>query len=250
MNRPLEGQRVLVTRPAGLSESLILALKSAGAQVLHRPTLALIPNQAALPVLNLPPDWVVFVSPFAVQAGWPRLPIAWKQQAQMAAVGPGSARALRAQGVKAVIAPAQGGGAFDLLTEAAFNPQAGQTVLIVCGTGGRQQLQQSLREQGVTVVEAVIYDRQPAAEQLDVPEDWQQSPLDFLIVTSAAGLEYLLGMTGPSALQWLKQGRLVTVSERLAQAAMMAGFANPIVAAGADDAALLAALSAGVGSKQ
>lgn len=250
MNLPLKDQRVLVTRPVGLSEPLILALKSAGARVLHRPTLALIPNQAALPALTLPPDWVVFVSPFAVEAGWPRLPMEWKQQAQMAAVGPGSARALSARGATAIIAPAQGGGALDLLKEAAFHPQAGQTVLIVCGTAGRQQLQQSLRAQGVTVVEAVVYDRQPAAEQLDVPEDWQQSPLDFLIVTSAAGLEYLLGMAGPSALQWLKQGRLVTVSERLAQAAVMAGFARPIVAAGADDAALLAALSASVGSKQ
>lgn len=248
MSLPLEGQRVLVTRPAGHGDSLVLTLENAGAQVLHRPTLALVPNQAPLPVLDLPPDWIVFVSPFAVDTGWPRLPLAWQQTARVAAVGPGSASAMIAHGALSVIAPPQGGGAEALLAAPEFAPQAGQTVLLVCGTGGRQQLQQTLRAQGVQVVEAVVYDRQPAAAQLNVPEGWQQSALDFLIVTSAAGLEYLLGMAGPSALQWLKQGRLVTVSERLAQAAVMAGFADPVVAAGADDAALLAALSARVGS--
>ncbi|MBS3785810.1 MAG: uroporphyrinogen-III synthase [Gammaproteobacteria bacterium] len=250
MSFPLDGRRVLLTRPAGYGDSLKLALRKAGAQVLHRPTLALVPNQAPLPALDSPPDWIVFVSPFAVTTGWPRLPSAWQQAARLAAVGPGSASAITARGVTSVIAPEHGGGANDLLALPDFNPQAGQTVLIVCGKKGRQQLQQTLRSWGIHVVEAVVYDRQPAAEQLVIPEEWQQNALDFLIVTSAAGLEYLLGMAGPSALQWLKQSRLVTVSERLAQAALMAGFTDPLVAAGADDAALLAVLSASPGSRK
>lgn len=244
---PFNGRRVLLTRPAGQGESLKTALQAAGAEVLHRPTLALVENHAPWPALDAPPDWLVFVSPFAVQAGWPRLPLAW-QDAKRAAVGPGTARSLAAQAASVDVAPSQGGGADDLLAQADFAPQPGQTVVVVCGSGGRQQLQETLRAQGVRVVEAVVYYREPAAERLIIPEDWQQRPLDFTVVTSAAGLEYLLGMAGPSALKWLRHSRLVTVSERLAQVAVGAEFTHPLIATGADDAALLAVMTASVRS--
>lgn len=243
----LAGQRVLLTRSAGAGESLQDRLQQAGAQVLYRPTVALIPLNNPLPALATAPDWVVFVSPFAAAVGWPRLPVSWRA-ANVAAVGPGTARALIDQGARVTVAPSEGGSADDLLAQPAFAPKPEAVVVIVCGHGGRQRLQQVLQARRVTVIDAWVYSRQPAAEQLAIPEQWQSQPLDFTVVSSAAGLEYLLGMVAPSALKWLHQSCLVTVSERIAQQAAAAGFANQVIAAGADDAAVLAAMAAHAGS--
>lgn len=247
MSESLAGQRVLLTRSAGAGESLQDGLQQAGAQVLYRPTVALIPLNNPLPALATAPDWVVFVSPFAAAVGWPRLPVSWRA-ANVAAVGPGTARALIDQGARVTVAPNQGGGADDLLVQPAFATEPEAVVVIVCGHGGRQRLQQVLRSRGVMVMEAQVYRREPAAEQLTVPEQWQSQPLDFTVVSSAAGLEYLLGMAAPSALKWVQESCLVTVSERIAQQAAAAGFARRVIANGAEDAAVLAAMAAHAGS--
>lgn len=243
----LAGQRVLLTRSADAGESLQNRLQQAGAQVLCRPTVALIPLDTPLPALAAAPDWLVFVSPFAAAVGWPRLPVSW-QAAKVAAVGPGTARALIEQGARVSVAPNRGGGADDLLAQPAFAPEPEAVVVIVCGHGGRQRLQQVLQSRRVAVVEARVYTREPAAAQLAIPEDWQSQPLDFTVVSSAAGLEYLLGMAAPSALKWVYQSRLIAVSERIVQKATAAGFVDPVIATGADDAAVLAAIFAHAGS--
>ena len=242
MKGPLVGRRVLVTRPVGQGEALVQRLRDGGAHVLYRPTLTIEPLKPDATALAAPPDWIVFTSPNAVGHGHP-----WLQtqdfggvggSPRVAAVGPGTAAAARAEGLFVDVAPQAGGGADDLLAEPAFRPAAGERVLIVRGQGGRRRLQDELRAQGVEVAEVAVYRRSPVTTDLAVPADWQSHDLDVTIVTSQAGLTALLGMAAPDALRWLQDSQLVTVSERIAGAARDAGFRDTRVAAGAADAEL------------
>lgn len=242
MTQPLAGRRVLVTRPSGQAAGLVRQLEQAGAAVLARPTLTLEPRSPD----DWPPapsvDWVVLTSPNAVSFGRPWLAEVDLSGVRVAAVGPGTAAAARAAGFIVTVAPTAGGGADDLLAEPAFTPSAGEQVWIVRGEDGRDRLQTVLRQAGVDVHEADVYRRAPAAATLDVPPEWRSSALDVTIVTSWAGLAALLGMVDPPALRWLHQSRLVTVSDRVADKARAAGFDDPVVAAGAADAELTAAV--------
>ena len=132
----------------------------------------------------------------------------------------------------------------DLLAEADFSPQPHERVLLIRGEGGRQRLQQALRARHVEVAEWAVYRRQRPVGVLDIPPDWLHSRLAFTIVTSASGLENLLGMADPTVREWLLQSRLITVSERIAQLARQLGFHQPVIAAGADDQALTDAVVA------
>ncbi len=221
-----------------------MALRAAGADVLHRPTLAIVPINPDHQSLMTPPDWCVFTSPNAVRYGLARCPSQWMAAARIAAVGPGTASALTGAGHRVTVAPGQGGGADDLLAQPDFSPRPDERVLIIRGEFGRQRLQQVLQARGVELVEWAVYRRQRPAGDLDIPDDWLHSRLTFTIVTSASGLENLLGMADPGALEWLRQSRLVTVSERIARYAQQMGFNQPVVAAGADDQALTDAVVA------
>lgn len=242
MTRDLTGRRVLVTRPAGQGEGLAQQLEALGAEVLQRPALAIEPRTPADWPPAEPVDWLVFTSPNAVQWALPWLDSIDRSRAQIAAVGPGTAARAQADGLPVAVAPRAGGGVDELLAEPDFAPAAGERVLIFRGEGGRERLQQVLREGQVIVVEADVYRRVPAGAALDVPLAWRSAPLDATVVTSRAGLDALLGMTGQPALQWLQASRLITVSDRVAAYARAMGFVDPVVAAGAADADLSAAV--------
>jgi len=239
----LAGRRILVTRPQGQADGLIHCLETAGATVLHRPTLQIV-GLAPPPLTNPRADWIVFTSPNAVRHGVGRLPPAVSGHARVAAVGPGTAAAARRQGLTVTAAPRVGGGADDLLREAAFDAGADARVLIIRGEAGRRQLSEALRERGAVVDEWVVYRRVVPTGGLAIPREWQARPLDCTIVTSTSGLSGLLGMAGSGALEWVRKSRLVTVSERIAMAAVRAGWDAPAVASGADDEAITRAVCA------
>ena len=246
MSEALHGRRVLVTRPAGQAAGLIGQLRAAGARVLHRPTLVIEPCEVDVPALPGQVDWVVFTSPNAVHYGIGHLAglAGAAGRPRIAAVGPGTAAAAGAAGLAVSVAPARGGGAEALLAEAGFAPLPGETLLVIRGRGGRRRLQSALRERGVEVREIAVYQRTRPAGAIRIPARWRARRLDCTIVTSQAGLEHLLGMAGPGAIEWLQGGWLVSVSERVARAAMAAGFERLEVAAGASDEAITRAVCA------
>ncbi|PWG63402.1 uroporphyrinogen-III synthase [Spiribacter halobius] len=243
MSRPLAGCHVVVTRPEGQQAGLCRELETLGARVTPFPTVAF---ESLAPGTVPAADWAVFTSPNAVRYGLPwlaRLP------SRVAAVGPGTAAALAAAGCPVTVAPARGGGADDLLAEPGFAPAPGETVLVLRGEGGRRRLQAALAARGVRVGEAVVYRRvlppAPAAP------DWQDRERAFTIVTSVTGLENLLRLTDEGARPLLMASRVVAVSARVAAAARAAGFSEPVLAEGADDAAVVAAVvGAATGSER
>ncbi|MCW3480802.1 uroporphyrinogen-III synthase [Neisseriaceae bacterium JH1-16] len=164
----LAGRTVLVTRPAAQGVALAARLAAAGAMPLAFPLLEIVPQPAALaalPGLAERADWLVFVSPSAIDVTWPALadhPVS----AKLACVGAPSARRLAALAGRPVLHPASGADSTALLAEAALSDVAGQRVLIVRGVGGRAELAEGLAARGATVEFAEVYRR------VDATPDW------------------------------------------------------------------------------
>ena len=242
MSGSLRNRRVLVTRPSGQARGLIDVLIAEGATVLHRPALSIQSLAVSPQALQQPIDWLVFASPNAVRHGLALLRAAACSPRHCAAVGPGTARAAIQAGLSVDVAPSKRGGADDLLAQPGFKPQPGECVVIMAGRGGRRRLQNTLTERGIKVVDIAVYARLPAADCLDIPSEWRSQRLDASVVTSVDGLHALISMADAEALAWLHKSRLVTVSQRVADAAAEGGFSNPAVAAGASDQALVQAV--------
>ena len=165
----LAGRVVLVTRPAGQGEQLADRVRAAGGEPFLFPTLAIepvSPSPHAAALLRRPDvfSWAVFVSANAVAHGLPLILAAgaWPPGLRAAAVGAGTAAALRARGVPQVLAPAAGGDSESLLALAAMHEVGGQRVLVIRGVGGRELLADTLRARGAHVEYLECYRRASA----------------------------------------------------------------------------------------
>ena len=111
MTQPLAGRTVLVTRPVRQAAALVQAIRAAGGEAFAFPAL----DVEALPLdtLNEPlarlaeADIAIFISPNAAQFGKAAIRAGGTlpEAVEVFAVGPGTARALQAQGVGGVITP-------------------------------------------------------------------------------------------------------------------------------------------------
>jgi uroporphyrinogen-III synthase len=121
---------------------------------------------------------------------------------------------------------------------------AGSEILIVRGEGGRQLLGDTLSKRGAQVTYAEVYRRAaPEVNGGGPGSGGSNGGIDIIVITSLAGIENLFAMLGADAAGWLKEAGYVVVSERLAAHARALGIKEqPVIAAGADDRALLAAL--------
>ena len=157
---------MLVTRPALQNEPLCALLRAAGAAPLTLPLIDIIPDPAALaqlPAQTATADWLIFVSPSAVDIGWPVIP---QNNARLACVGRPSAARLQLQSRQPVIYPQTGNDSAALLATLQPLLIAGQRALIVRGHGGRNELADGLRRHGVQVAFADIYQR------VEIDADW------------------------------------------------------------------------------
>lgn len=235
MSGALAGCGVVVTRPAHQAAGLVAALEAEGARVWRFATVAIEPRPVAPPAG--PWDWTVFVSPNAVAHGGAARACA----PRTAALGPATAAAL---GGADAIAP-DGAGSAGLLAVPAFAPPPGARVLIVRGVGGRERLAEALRARGMTVAYHEVYARRlPSADPAPLLAAWRAGALHVVTATSNAtlrNLHQLLDVAGRTA---LATTQLVVVNGRMVETARMLGVRTPpLVADGAADAALVAALS-------
>ncbi len=139
---------VLVTRPGGESDPLVQALRQRGYRVHAVPTL-----QAEAVVLDLRSlasyDWVVFTSARGVDA-LAELPTG----PRFAAVGPETAKALRARGVEPEYVPATADGA-NLGTK--LPDIEGRRVALVRASAADTDLPDILRRRGAIIEELTAY---------------------------------------------------------------------------------------------
>src|SRR5207249_4303300 len=155
--------QVLVTRPQPQADAWVERLRAAGLDAQALPLIDVAAAKDARLVQDawaaLPRDaMAVFVSPNAVaQFFAARSAQGWPSQVLAACTGPGSAAALRANGVPPaqVIEPPADAPQFDseALWHACLAPRdwRGRSVLIVRGDGGRDWLADTLKAQGADV---------------------------------------------------------------------------------------------------
>jgi uroporphyrinogen-III synthase len=187
-------------------------------------------------------DLAVFISPNAVNYGMAAIRTAGEIPAglKVAAVGQGSARALREQGVSAIIAPQDRFDSEALLALPELQQVRGWRVMIFRGNGGRELLGDSLRARGAEVEYAECYVR--SKPPLDLAGMLAARP-DALTITSSEALSYLWELADEPARRKLSALPLFAPHQRIAEAARSLGWRNAVATGGGDEG-LLAGLLA------
>jgi uroporphyrinogen III methyltransferase/synthase len=163
-DRPLFGQRVLVSRSREQASVLSSQLQALGAEAIELPTIRIAPPENWGPldraIAELPSyDWIVFTSVNGVGHFWERLTRTGLDAralhgARLAAIGPATAAELKARGLRAdyvpgeYVAEAVAAGLVDVY---------GQRVLLPRADIARPALVDLLREGGAEAVEVTAY---------------------------------------------------------------------------------------------
>ncbi len=216
-NRPLYGQRVLVTRAAEQAQPLCTRLRELGAEVLLQPAIRIgepgdwQPVDSALKRLD-EFDWVVFSSINGVQYLLKRLcdrhgDLRRLGHVKLAAIGPETAQELGRWRLRADVQPSEFRA--EALAAALAPQAAGKRFLLVRASRGREVLAHDLSAAGGLVEQVVTYastdvtdsDPQIAAALADGKIDW-------VTVTSSAIARSLHAMFG----EILRRSKLASIS--------------------------------------
>ena len=235
----------LVVRPAAQANQLVQMLRQLGHAPLCCPLLETRPG-CDLPHLGemlREADLVIAVSMHAVhfahyfllQTGqtWPHI--------DYFAVGQASADAFAEAGIQALCPadPRSEG----LLALPTLQGVSGRRVLILRGNDGRDLIARTLASRGALVHYCATYERHyPDLDGDALIRHWQAAGLDSLLITSGELLQRLLALVPGPQHPWLYDRLLVVPSPRVAEMAEGAGFTRIVIAQGASNQALVAAL--------
>jgi uroporphyrinogen III methyltransferase / synthase len=241
--RPLTGVTVAVTRARAQASGLAASLRELGARVLETPAIRIAPLPVDLPRLG-DYDLICLTSPNGVRILFERMAEDGVDAralagARVAAIGPGTARALRERGVIADVVPerfvAEG------LVEALDGVPV-RRVLIARAAQARDVLPDALRERGADVDVLALYET--VAEPLDDATREAVTTTDYITFTSSSTVEYFLTALGappPEA------ARLISIGPVTSQALRDHGLHPHVQATRYDIDGVLEALVADVG---
>jgi uroporphyrinogen-III synthase len=226
---------VLLTRPPGANESLAGLLRVYGLSPIVCPLIELLEKSVDREMkrisLNLDRyDKIIFVSKTSVSFGLPFLENYWPQwpiSLEWFSVGQGTAEALSQYGVVASFPDLAG--SEGLLALAGLQKVAGEQILIVRGTGGRELLGRSLGESGASVTYLETYRRRLLQHDFS-----RLVPGTIVILTSAEILENFISLAGDR----VRGYHAVVPSSRLEEIARSYVFQGVTNAGGASDEAL------------
>jgi uroporphyrinogen-III synthase len=243
---PLTDLTVLVTRPAVQCAVLCEEIERQGGAAIAFPAVEIEPVAVQTTVSAGDYDLVVFVSVNAVEHGARQ--VTKSTRTRIAAIGRATAAALAAAELAADIVPDAGFTSEALLAHPQLQLTSGARVLIVRGEGGRELLRDTFMEHGMSVDTREVYRRvRPnvdAAKVAEVEARWSDEGIDVVTATSIETLQNLEALLTEHGRQLLSSTALLVPSRRIAAAAVSAGLrGEAIVAAGADDAAMIGALA-------
>lgn len=243
MSLPLQGKRILVTRPAAQAAGLEALIAAQGGET------------ACFPLIDIAPadDWnavdeagerldafslVVFISPNAVEYGLPRMLSRrkWPLSVRAAAIGPGTVRRLADFGIEDVIVPQ---GRYDseaLLALDALQAEriAGASVLVLRGNGGRELLAETLRARGATVDCVTCYRRTAPQDGSAVVSWLSNRTLDAVTLSSSEGLRNLLELLDTGSRERLLALPVFVPHQRIAEEATRLGLHRVVLTGPAD----------------
>ncbi len=193
--RPLAGLTVAVTRARAQASGLARRLETLGARVVQAPVI----RTRTLPGPPLDPagyDLVCLTSANGVEALFERLAAGGRDArslsaARIAAIGPGTARALAAHGVLAVVVPER------FVAESLVEALADVAVtraLIARAREARDVLPDALRERGAEVDVLALYDT--VAEPLSGQALTDARTADYITFTSSSTVRFFLEAAG------------------------------------------------------
>jgi len=196
--RPLHGRTVAVTRARAQASALAARLRTLGATVVEAPAIRTQPLPAALPDLGAY-DLLCVTSPNGAHELFARLAAADADARALAgltvaAIGPGTARALGEHGIRPDVVPARA------VAEGLVESLAGidmRRALIVRGREGRDVLPDALLERGAEVDIIVLYET--VAEPLDEATARAAAGADYLTFTSASTVRFFVAAAGSLA---------------------------------------------------
>ena len=240
---PLRGRGIVVTRPAGQGERLASLIAAAGGAPIVFPLIDIRPASDVTVARERfarigEYDLVVFVSANAVEHGCALLPQGVPLPAALciAAVGAGTARALKARGVSRVLLPAERYDSEGLLALPELADVAGKRVLIVRGVGGRELLAETLAARGASVDYAECYERMPPSA---LPEPlmaaWRARAVHAITITSSEGLRQLHALLPDEGRAYLRATPLFVTHERMRETARSLGLDDVVIAEPGDD---------------
>lgn len=224
---PLHGIGVLVTRPKHQATPLCRLLEAQGAEAHRFAAIEIEPlaerrelaaRLGALEAYQL----IIFSSANAVRYGAPLLE--QKRDLDLAAIGPATSRALNQAGYRVAVQSSQGSDSEGLLLHPRLASVAGNRILLVKGSGGRELLERELTRRGAQVTVAEVYRRecaQPSAAELAALEArFLEHTIRVVTATSVEIGSNLLGLATPTlrrcfdAVHWLVPGARVAESLR------------------------------------
>lgn len=242
VNQVLQGLKVLVTRPVAQTEKLASLLQQQQAQPVIFPLIEIKAIDAgSWPVMDWRKvDWLIFVSRNAVQHFCAGLPKKLPSRLQCAAVGNGTAQAMREQGLKVSLQPEKSNGSEGLLTLPDMQQLQDKKVVIVRGQGGRELLADTLQARGAKIRYIEVYSRQ--LPRVSNEQKTAALQADIVLATSVQSVTNLLAIFADNTQQLLSKP-LVVVSERIRQFAQAQGFSRVVVTDTASDEAIMQRLT-------
>lgn len=188
--RPLFGRRIVVTRAREQASELRARLETLGASVIELPAIEIEPIDFALPPLDRY-TWLVFTSTNGVRAFFEDglavhdLDTRALGGLQVAAIGPGTAAALTAQGIRPDVVPERF--VAESLLEAFPAPSsAGESVLLARAETARDVLPEGLTERGYQVDVLPVYRTVRAVPDPDQVGRVRAGEVDALTFTSSS----------------------------------------------------------------
>lgn len=245
----LAGRSIVITRPRGQATALEAMVRARGADPVLCPTIAIEPCiDAPVPrdlVARLASfDFALFISANAVEHGLAciRAHGAWPAGLIAVAVGPATAKALRAAGIDRVLTPPVRFDSEGMLALPELADCAGKRMVIVRGVGGREWLGAELERRGAHVELAEVYLRRPVVFDAEaLVERWARGRVDAVVAASAEALTNLARAIGPRGQALLNQTPTVVTHARIAARARALGLVNVLESA-SGDAAIVAIL--------
>ena len=244
--RPLHGRRVVVTRARAQASGLAATLRGLGAEVVELPAIRIEPRidsaevekvAGALGIYELicltSPNGVRLLFEAMENAGLDARALAG---ATVAAIGPGTARALAERGVLADVVPerfvAEG------LIEALEDEEvAGARVLVARAAEARDVLPDALRERGAEVDVVALYET--VRETPDEAEIERAQSADYVTFTSSSTVTNLVEALGD---RFPSEARVVSIGPVTSETARAAGLQVDVEADRHDIDGLLTAL--------
>jgi uroporphyrinogen III methyltransferase/synthase len=256
-DRPLFGKRVLLTRAVGQGEGLARLLRDAGAEPIIAPTIRIVPPPDPAPLRRALSelahyDLVVFTSPNAVDAVFDGLASEGADarrfgRAMICAVGPRTAEALAAHGIRPDLLPSEFKGEALARAIVASLPDAhGARALVPRSAIAHETLARMLTEAGVAVDALTAYDNLPPTEEdaERVRTLVRDGEVDVVCFTSSSTVQNLVDLLGDEAKATLSGLTLASIGPSTTATAERLGLDIAVSAESYTSPGLVAALAA------